>query len=106
MQKRFKIFRQLDSMDCGPTCLKMIFNYYGLKVSRDRLRNDTQITKKGVSLLGIAQTAEKYGFKTIAAKISIEQLIKSIDSFFFHIYFLIIFKLFILVKHQLIIYII
>ena len=77
MQKRFKIFRQLDSMDCGPTCLKMIFNYYGLKVSRDRLRNDTQITKKGVSLLGIAQTAEKYGFKTIAAKISIEQLIKS-----------------------------
>jgi hypothetical protein len=26
----FPLFTQLDSMDCGPTCLRMIARYYGL----------------------------------------------------------------------------
>ncbi|MCT4602985.1 MAG: cysteine peptidase family C39 domain-containing protein, partial [Marinifilum sp.] len=29
MKKRFPHFRQLDAMDCGPTCLRMIAKHYG-----------------------------------------------------------------------------
>ena len=29
MLKHFPHFLQLDAMDCGPTCLRMIAKYYG-----------------------------------------------------------------------------
>ena len=29
MLKKFPIYIQLDSMDCGPTCLRIIAKYYG-----------------------------------------------------------------------------
>ncbi|MFW5700795.1 MAG: cysteine peptidase family C39 domain-containing protein, partial [Cyclobacteriaceae bacterium] len=32
MQK-FPVYKQLDSMDCGPTCLRMIARYYGKSYS-------------------------------------------------------------------------
>ena len=75
MRNKFKVLRQLDGMDCGPTCLKMIFNYYGLRVSRDKLRAESEISKKGVSLLGVSKVAESYGFNTVAARVTVDQLI-------------------------------
>lgn len=62
-------------MDCGPTCLKMVFNYYGLKLKIETLRNETQIAKNGVSLLALSTTAEKYGFITRAIRISYADLL-------------------------------
>lgn len=29
MMPKFPIYSQLDAMDCGPTCLRMIAKYYG-----------------------------------------------------------------------------
>lgn len=71
----FPFYTQLDSMDCGPTCLRMIAKFYGKNVSLLSIRKNAQINRSGVSLFGIANAAEKLGFKTISCKISFEQLI-------------------------------
>ncbi len=70
----FPSFKQLDSMDCGPTCLRMIAKYYGKSYSLQGLREKSFITRKGVSLLGISEAAENIGFKSVGVKISYEQL--------------------------------
>jgi ATP-binding cassette, subfamily B, bacterial len=71
---KYKFYRQLDYMDCGPTCLKMVSAYYGVDYPLDFLRANSFITRQGVSLLGISEAAEKIGFKTLGAKLSYEQL--------------------------------
>ena len=65
-------------MDCGPTCLKMVAKYYGKTISLERLRNEAQISKEGVSLLGISEAAEKTGFRTQGIKLSFDQLVNDV----------------------------
>ena len=36
--KRFPHYIQLDAMDCGPSCLRMIAKYYGKTYSLQTLR--------------------------------------------------------------------
>lgn len=71
---KFPTYRQLDSMDCGPTCLRIIAAYYGRIWSLQTLREKCHISREGVSLLGISDAAESIGFRTIGAKISFLQL--------------------------------
>ena len=73
---QFIHYKQIDVMDCGPTCLRMIARYYGKKFTANTLRNASQINKEGVSLLGIAEAAEKIGFRTRGVKITFKQLIE------------------------------
>lgn len=72
--KRFPFYRQFDSMDCGPTCLKMIAKYYGQDFKLDTLRSRAQIEREGVSILGLSEAAESIGYRTIAAYVTWEQL--------------------------------
>ncbi len=65
-------------MDCGPTCLRMVAKYYGKNFGIERLRYEAQISKDGVSLLGIAEAAEKIGFNTKGVTLSYDELIKDI----------------------------
>ncbi len=74
--KPFPFFRQLDAMDCGPTCLRMVAKHYGRNVSLEYLRQKTEYGKQGASLLGLANAAEALGFHTIGVKVSFEQLMK------------------------------
>jgi ATP-binding cassette subfamily B protein len=72
----FKILRQYDTMDCGPTCLQMVARHYGKSYSLQRLRDESGISREGVSLLGISKAAEKIGFQTLGARLSYEQLVR------------------------------
>ena len=74
MFKKIKWLKQLDLMDCGPTCLKMIAQYYGKTISIQTLRNYSAFARDGVSLLGIAQAAEIIGFKAVGVKLSYTDL--------------------------------
>jgi ATP-binding cassette subfamily B protein len=76
MLKSFPYYRQLDAMDCGPTCLRMIAKYYGRTYNLQTLREKSFITREGVSMLGISDAAETIGFRTIGVKITYEQLVK------------------------------
>ena len=75
MRRNFPHYQQLDAMDCGPSCLRMIAKYYGKSYSLQTLRERCFITREGVSLLGISDAAEHIGFKTIGVRTSFEQLI-------------------------------
>jgi len=70
----FPVYKQLDSMDCGPTCLKMIAKYYGKSYSLQFLRSRSYITKSGVSMMGISDAAESIGFRTRGYRLTWEQL--------------------------------
>ncbi|WNB18525.1 peptidase domain-containing ABC transporter [Marivirga arenosa] len=74
MHSKFKFYKQLDYMDCGPTCLRMVSAFYGNEYTLDYLRSISHITKNGVSFLGLSEAAEKIGFRTLVGKISYEQL--------------------------------
>ncbi len=72
--KKFPYYAQLDTMDCGPTCLRMIAKHYGRNLSIQSLREKTQINKDGVSFMGIAEAAESIGFKTLGIKADFQTL--------------------------------
>ena len=74
--KPFPNYKQLDAMDCGPTCLRMIAKYYGRNFSVQYLREKSFITREGVSMLGISDAAEAIGIRTNGIKITFEQLVK------------------------------
>ncbi len=73
--ERFPLYNQNEVMDCGPACLRMISKYYGHHYSLQTLRQKCFITREGVSLLGISDTAESIGFRTCGVKITGEQLV-------------------------------
>lgn len=74
MLKSFPFFKQLDSMDCGPTCLRMIAKYYGKNYSLETLRTKSGVNREGVSMFGLAEAAEAIGFRTLAVKTTIDKV--------------------------------
>lgn len=70
----FPFFKQLDSMDCGPSCLQMVAKFYGKNYTLQALRSRAFITKSGVSMLGISDAAESIGFRTRGYRLTWEQL--------------------------------
>ncbi len=48
--KNFPHYTQLDQMDCGPTCLRMVAKHYGRSYTVQSLREKSQIGKEGVWL--------------------------------------------------------
>ncbi len=65
---------QLDNMDCGPACLKMIAKYFGRYYSLQHLRDLCGITREGVSFLDLSYGAEKIGLHTLSIKTDIQNL--------------------------------
>jgi ATP-binding cassette, subfamily B, bacterial len=70
----FPHYQQQDQMDCGPTCLRMIARHYGRNYPVQRLRELSQISREGVSMLGISEAAEKIGFRSLGVKLGLPQL--------------------------------
>ncbi len=68
--------RQHDRTDCGPTCLRIIANYFGKDFSLEYLREQSFIGKDGVSLLNTKILAEKLGFETASVKLDRQTLIE------------------------------
>lgn len=71
---RFPNYQQLDAMDCGSTCLRIIAKYYGKSYSAQSLHESCPTTHEGVSMLAISDAAESIGFRTLGARITLEQL--------------------------------
>ncbi len=68
------IILQHDQMDCGVASLAMVSSHYGKSYNLQYLREYCFLTRNGVSLLGIIEAAEKIGFETYPAKMSLEGL--------------------------------
>lgn len=74
LKQKYPHYRQLDVMDCGPTCLRMIAKCYGQDYSVEKLRMLSDIQKRGVSLLGISDAAEAIGLNNVGIKRDIKGL--------------------------------
>lgn len=78
MLKTFPCDRQMDLMDCGPACLKMIAKHYGKYYSLQYLRDKCGTTKEGVSFLDLSHAAETIGLRTLSLKCTTDDLIVKI----------------------------
>lgn len=76
MINSFPHSHQLDAMDCGPSCLRMIAKYYGRTYSVESLREKSFITREGVSMLGISEAAEAIGFRTSGVRVTMDEFMK------------------------------
>ena len=72
---RFPHYQQLDRMDCGPSCLRMIARHYGKSYTLQTLRERCFITREGVSMLGISDAAESIGMRTLGVRTSFDSLV-------------------------------
>ena len=57
-------------MECGPTCLAMIFKYYGYYNISGFLSQMAETTTEGTSLYDLGEVAEQFGFVTEAYEMS------------------------------------
>ena len=46
----FKCYRQLESSDCGLTCIRMKARYYGKKLYMRHLRDISDVNRLGMSI--------------------------------------------------------
>ncbi|KGN85205.1 peptidase domain-containing ABC transporter [Porphyromonas gulae] len=74
----FPFREQKDAKDCGPACLAMILQYYGVRMDIDSLRFQCGIGKNGVSLGAISRVAEKNGFRSSGGTMSLHYLINQV----------------------------
>lgn len=74
IRKRFPFYRQLGTMDCGPTCLRMVARYYGRDVPTELLRETSRIDRQGVSMVGLCDAAEAIGLRPTAAAATFDEL--------------------------------
>ncbi|WP_292009905.1 peptidase domain-containing ABC transporter [Chryseobacterium sp.] len=72
--KKFPFYKQPDTKDCGPTCLRIISKYYGKTISLQQIRNLSETTREGSSLLGLSDAAENLGFRSLGIKIDFNTL--------------------------------
>ncbi len=73
-RRKFPIFLQNESKDCGATCLKMIAKFYGKNTKIESLRKLALTNREGSSLQALSDAAEKIGFSSLGVKVSLEQL--------------------------------
>ncbi len=71
---KFPNYRQSDSKDCGPTCLKIIAKHCGKTIPVQELRTLSETTREGSNLLNISDAAEKIGFRSLGVKLDLEKL--------------------------------
>ncbi|WP_121811339.1 cysteine peptidase family C39 domain-containing protein [Mucilaginibacter kameinonensis] len=66
--KKFPFDPQMDMMDCGPSCLRMIARYYGKYYTLQFLREKCFSSKEGVSFSDLSQASEAIGLSTLAVE--------------------------------------
>ncbi|PLK46108.1 peptidase domain-containing ABC transporter [Emticicia sp. TH156] len=75
-KNKLRFTRQLESLDCGPTCLKMIAGYHGRDISLDYLRRVCKTAKLGTSLKGMSEGARMINMESMSLELSLPDLKK------------------------------
>lgn len=76
--KKFPFYLQPDSKDCGPTCLRIISKHYGKSISLQQIRNLSETTRDGSSLLGLSDAAEDMGFRSLGVQVDFETFVEEV----------------------------
>lgn len=73
MRKRIVAYHQLESSDCGLTCVRIMARYWGKRVSNKRLREMADMSRLGVTIRDMRRILGELGLEATAAKLSVEQ---------------------------------
>lgn len=71
---KFPNYIQPDAKDCGPTCLRIVSKFYGKTIPLQQIRNLSETTREGSSLLGLSDAAENLGFRSLGVQIDFKAL--------------------------------
>src|SRR4051812_30449895 len=72
--KKFPFYKQPDSKDCGPTCLRIICKHYSKSTALQHIRDLSETTREGSGLQGLSNAAERLGFRTLGVQIDFSTL--------------------------------
>jgi len=79
LKKKFPFYKQPDTKDCGPTCLRIVSKYYGKSISLQQIRNLSETTREGSSLLGLSDASENLGFRSMGVQIDFNTLTEEVS---------------------------
>lgn len=72
--KVFPNYKQTESKDCGPTCLKIVAKHYGKTITIQTLRNYCETNREGSNMHYLSDAAEKIGFRSLGIKTDLKKL--------------------------------
>lgn len=72
----FPHYRQLDSMSCGPTCIRIVAKHFGKLIEQREVERLTRKGKQGVNLLEICDAAEALHMRALPAICTYETLVR------------------------------
>jgi ATP-binding cassette subfamily B protein len=75
--QNFPHFKQTEGKDCGPTCIKIIAKHFGKLINTQQLRQLSETTRSGSSLLGLSEAVESIGFRSLGVKLSYDKLLEA-----------------------------
>ncbi len=96
MRRKFPFYKQTESKDCGPTCIKIIARHYGKVINTQKLRLLGETTRIGSSLLGLSEAAEKIGLRSLSIQLSFKNLVEAPMPFIAHwnkVHFVVVYKI-------------
>ena len=71
---KFPFRYQLESIDCGPTCIQMLAAFYGKKYSIREIKQLCSLTRIGISLNDIIIVCNKIGLKAIPIRPNLTEI--------------------------------
>ena len=74
----FPIYRQLDQMDCGPSCLKMLTEFFGKSYDLEYLRQISFLQRDGASLGALSNALQLLGIDSVGIKADLAELISEV----------------------------
>lgn len=73
-KNKLKFVHQLESIDCGPSCLAMIANFHNKDYSLKEIKEMCSVTRMGISVQDIINGSKKMGFESTALKLIADDL--------------------------------
>ena len=70
---KFPFYQQLESNDCGITCIRMICSFYGKDYPLNQIKNECEITKLGITVTDMVVYCEKFGLDCLPIKCEIDK---------------------------------
>lgn len=74
MKRKMVCVKQRDVTDCGAACLVSIAGSYGYQFSVSKIRQIAGTDKRGTSMLGMVEAAQRMGFQAKAVRANPEQI--------------------------------
>lgn len=79
LKKKFPFYYQVNSIECGLACLRMIAKYWGKSILTSEVRAFCEVNKSGVSLYGLCDAAKKMGLEATGVKIGLDALKEQLE---------------------------